>query len=234
MIRHALRLVVISAVGLFIVTPAVAQEYININPTSIAIVDFDDVADIVPGGSAFLPYSGPWPQGESSSLPADSSYSYTYESARDDDLGTGWAEGANGPGIGEYIHVLMDAEDFGPYLYIFPGWGGSESTWAANNRIREARVTVFMVTLVCCDASPIYLRTAEQFSVEFDDEFAYQGFPVGTYLRHGLVTQPMANASTLAVNIEIVSVYPGSRWDDTVIAEVTLRQNSQEQLPSDF
>lgn len=216
--------------GLLGVT-AVAQDHIDIIPQTIAILSFDAVSDEVPGGQ-FLPYAAPVPESASSALPPDGTYSYGHESARDQDLETGWSEGASGDGVGEYLHVVLPAGDLGPYLYVFPGWGGSERTWEANNRVREALVTVFLVTSVCCDGSVQYLDTVEQYIVEFEDEFAYQGFPVGTYLEHANDRPDLTRPSGYAVKIEIVSVYPGTRWDDTVIAEVKLERRAIRPVPS--
>ena len=164
----------------------------------------------------------------SSELKPSARHYYDIGNARDRDLSTAWSKGDD-EGGGTYLWFMFDVVDFGnDYLYIFPGWGGLSETWAKNNRIKDASITVVGYNRWTITGGPnvTFLKTVERFSITFLDRFAYQGFPIGRYL---LEHNNMGKGIKLfAVILEIQGVYAGSKWDDTPIAEITVKSGSQE------
>ena len=206
----------------------IPAQFRDVRPTEFEVIPRDEALANVGADMFRLDYRGGIQsavQSESSSLPPGGGYEYGVQSATDGTLETGWAEGEGGSGIGESITVFVPKSNEGNHLYIFPGWGSSASLWAANNRVASALVTVFAIEEVCCDGSKRLSSFAEQFVVRFDDEPVYQGFPIGHYIYPDFFDGHF-------VNIQILSVHSGSRWDDTVIAEVRIADGSREPAPS--
>jgi eukaryotic-like serine/threonine-protein kinase len=117
------------------------------------------------------------------------------ENTRDDRAETAWVEGANGPGIGEWIAFTFKPQTI-QYLEIFPGYGKSKDLFFANHRLKRA-------TLIFSDGT--------RASVQLFDEMRVQTVALQTPVR----------ASSLRLIIE--EVFPGSQYDDTAIAEISWR-----------
>ena len=214
--------------------PAQAQEYINLIPVEIRVERFsrEHMQFTIDLNIA------PWDYNIQSSfstseLPGDSSHSYGIASALDGDLSTSWAEGTQGSGIGEKLVVFHEAgETRGDYLYIFPGWGGSQETWEKNNRLHAVTITVYGVKkyTITGGADLKYLATIEEFTVSFIDQPQYQGIPIGRYLIED--NSWPSGIDLYIVVLEINSVYEGSKWDDTVIAEIQILEESMVPPPA--
>jgi hypothetical protein len=212
-----------------------AQEYIDLVPKNITIRPSTDQDDRYLRSVAVSMTFGEFDHKATSSLPADSGGSYGPDKARDGSLATGWAEGERGNGAGvqyfTYYRLPWDTDE-DTHLYVFPGWGSSADLWARNNRIREAEITVYgMNQYTVTGALDIaFMKTVEVFTVEFQDQFAYQGIPIRRYLiqQDGHFARGITH---VMVRIEIKSTYAGSSWDDTVIAEIEFTDGSQQPLP---
>jgi hypothetical protein len=162
----------------------------------------------------------------------------------DSDLETSYAEGEKGPGVGERIVAASKVSKISdPWLYVFPGWG-TKDYWSANNRLHEVKVTVYgsVGPLGSTGGEETFnpAQTVEVHRVAFDDRFAYQGFPIGTSLQFaGQRFDPESGQSfpfktkkmkELVVEVEILSVYSGDKWDDTCIAEMAITDGPKGQI----
>jgi len=142
-------------------------------------------------------------------LLAKDRWSCTYGSpqAADGDPKTAWVEGANGLGEGEVLLVRVDPSQ---PLEIWAGYGKSDSLFGKNARPREVEVAVIQngqctptQSTLICDNNPIVARH----TVTLEDKNGYQPLPI-----------PAASGDAIA--IRILSVTPGSAWQDTCISEV--------------
>jgi len=117
----------------------------------------------------------------------------TYEAANalDGRLMTAWVEGADGPGLGEWIRCDFEREVTLKRISIAPGYFKSPQIWARNNRLATA---VF------------YFSDGTSRPVSFDDRMEEQMLEVGA-------------VRTNWVRIEIKEVYAGTD-PDTAISQL--------------
>lgn len=112
--------------------------------------------------------------------------------ALDQDLTTSWVEGVEGAGLGEQLVLAFPRPISITRLGIDVGFDRDEPIFYANNRVRIAR-------LGFSDGS------AQTF--EFLDQ-------------RGIQYIPIAAVTTTSIELVIVKVYPGLKFEDTPIAEV--------------
>ena len=105
-----------------------------------------------------------------------------------------WQEGVDGDGIGESIHLGVDQPRAVKYLSFKLGNWNSDKYYDGNNRPKELLITVGDVT-----QSVVFPDGKEEYWVELSGE-----------------------CETSEINLTIRSVYSGSQWDDTCIAEVSI------------
>lgn len=125
--------------------------------------------------------------------------------AHDFDLETAWVEGKPGYGIGEYLEYTYDTRknpvgrDTGvDRIYIVNGYRKSRHLFQANARVKRFRLLV--------DGKPhayIHLRDTSTMQV-------VQFKPI-----------PLPQKSRRTLRFEIVDVYPGSQYHDTVVTDLT-------------
>ncbi|MCB1138757.1 MAG: hypothetical protein KDK23_08375 [Leptospiraceae bacterium] len=125
---------------------------------------------------------------------------------------TAWSEGVKGPGIGETLIVPLDSNN--PEIRIRPGFAQSDALFKANNRPRKVRLYLLKAgDREATQIGLIYSNWTVLNSKEYvlKDKNAWQ-----------TLTLPAAGpeGSSLFLAIEILSVYPGSKYDDTLISEV--------------
>lgn len=120
---------------------------------------------------------------------------HTPDRIADGSLSTAWVEGAEGQGLGESVSLQFTGTYLVTGLYIYAGYQKSEDLYYKNSRPQS-------ITVTFSDG------TQETFSLE--DQMGEQQLTL---------TQPRATES---VTITIEAVYPGSRYQDTVISELTL------------
>jgi hypothetical protein len=142
---------------------------------------------------------------------------YSPEKAFDGDLSTSWVEGVEGDGIGQRIAFLVPAG--ARVLWIVPGYGDAK-IFKLNNRVRSARLSYYELTNKAAGQNNDYSEIKERGSVElsFQDVLKAQEFPITP----PAIPQGFQKVSILGV-LEILSVYPGTRWKDTCIAEIQAR-----------
>lgn len=218
----------IAIVLVLLAVTVAADDYINVLPDEIRVENVSD-EELSALQREYMVGPGGFDPAASSVLPADSSASYGPENVVDGDPGTSWSEGVDGSGIGEtlFVPLYTPRVEGDPHLYILPGWGGSASTRERNNRVARARTTVygFYTFSVRGDLDWGYHATVERFVVTFDDAQVRQGFPIGRYIFPDEGPSPRRVAAYLIL-IEILETYPGSQWDDTVVAEVEFSPES--------
>jgi LysM repeat protein len=116
--------------------------------------------------------------------------------AVDGALSTAWVEGVDGDGVGQSIVLSFPQTVELHSIVLDVGYDKSADVFAKNNRIKKA-------TLV--------LSTGEQLTLDLADA-------------RGLQTISLARApgrvETTYVKVVIDEVYPGSRYDDTCLAEI--------------
>jgi hypothetical protein len=156
------------------------------------------------GGACSL-YCAVGPSVRASSRLTQSGHSYPAEAAHDFDISTAWVEGKPGHGVGEYLEYTYDLtkEPVQNGLavttaHIFNGYRKSRHLWKANSRVRRFKLLV--------DGRPHALidlvDTPKMQTVEFK--------PV-----------PLPQKKRVVLRFEIVSVYAGTRYQDTAVTDIT-------------
>jgi hypothetical protein len=112
---------------------------------------------------------------------------------------TAWVEGATGPGVGEWITLTFPDVIEIHRISLDVGYDRDKDIFFANNRIKKA-------TLI--------FSNGEQIELEFADTRGMQTIP--------LVRAPGPNIETTFVTIIIEDIYPGTKYDDTCLAEVEI------------
>ena len=144
-------------------------------------------------------------------------WSCTYSPAKawDGNLSTAWVEGVPGPGIGQVIIV-----DINPFvdIKIRSGIAASQTLFEQNNRPRKVRFYLLGVQFPIFTQSRLGLggiKTLASFTHELPDRNQWYA------------VQPQWDAyrddseySRYLLAVEILSVYPGTKYDDTGISEI--------------
>jgi len=135
---------------------------------------------------------GPTQSKASSTLKAQGNFNYTSTNLHDWDPQTAWVEGDADYGIGEYFEV--DLLHGGNDVAIFNGYQRSYDSWRNNSRVKKFKIYG--------DNKPLcYLI--------LNDKMGYQSFDI-----------PEVDDFT-TYRFEIVEVYPGIKWKDVAISEIT-------------
>ena len=135
--------------------------------------------------------------GASSHLPTDRGGQYQSWMATDGSLETAWVEGVAGPGAGEWIELRFPGTIEIHSISIDVGYDRDADIFAKNNRIKK-------VTLI--------FSSGEGVELDLADQRGMQTIP--------LVRAPGPNIETTFVRVVIDEVYPGSKYDDTCLAEI--------------
>ena len=142
----------------------------------------------------------------SSTLEASSTYNYNAQNTHDFDLKTAWVEGVEGYGVGEYLEYEFIAS--GPRItniIIANGYVKTERAWQDNSRVKKLKV---------------YLNDKPIVVLKFEDKRAEQHFeidPIGLSDRQN--AKEYENVFW-TLKFEILEVYPGDKYEDTVISEI--------------
>lgn len=155
---------------------------------------------------------------------------YSAYSAMDGNTGTAWCEGKKDDGIGE---ILIVRADISKPVYIWNGLGASDSLYKANNRAQKIRLTVLQAK----QASMIIGQYTEGIAykditvlgsheITLKDLNGWQPLPLPSHKRlafhsisqHGEPVVKDENSTFIAV--EILSVYKGTKYNDTCISEI--------------
>jgi hypothetical protein len=153
----------------------------------------------------------------------------------DRDLSTTWAEGERGDGIGQT--VWLDIPQDCRTINIFSGHGGSRELYLKNNRPRRLRLSCYAgVSPPGCVTEIARCFRARKhpgdFYLDLKDTFGLQSFPfpaaiekledlLGEALADTLLTDSQPpDQFCLILQLDIVDVYRGTRWDDACISEI--------------
>jgi hypothetical protein len=120
---------------------------------------------------------------------------YYLASILDNSLETGWVEGDSGDGIGQWIMFESSEEVIIDKLAIYNGYHKSEKHYKTNNRVKT-----FLVTT----------SNDEPFLLTIDDEMKLIEIPFDVPIK------------TNFIKLEIIKVYNGSEFKDTVISGIQL------------
>ena len=141
----------------------------------------------------------------------------------DEDWKTAWAEGVPGSGIHQKIVVIV-ARPL-EKIRIVNGYAKNREIFLANNRIRKIMISAFTIHLprqghVTESFVPVeFLAEISSFSCELKDTWTAQEVaPPSGWKRK------LADQCQYALEIEILTVYPGAKYDDTCISELELIQ----------
>ena len=124
-----------------------------------------------------------------------SSEKFAAEFARDERYDTAWLEGANGPGIGEWIAFTFKPQTINT-IEIYPGFGKSKEAFNDHPRVKRA-------TLIFSDGT--------RAPIELFDEMRMQTVHLS------------APVKTSSLRLIIDEVYPGAQFDETAISEISWR-----------
>lgn len=135
----------------------------------------------------------------SSALEATSTASYGATNLVDGDLATAWNEGAEGPGIGEWVRFEFSRQWVLARIEIANGYQKDDERYFGNGRVRSLAIeystgTTQLVDLL--DSKDIQTIIPTRQPVEW-------------------------------FKITIVDVYPGKIWDDTALSEVRIYARSE-------
>jgi hypothetical protein len=136
--------------------------------------------------------------------------------AFDQDSATAWCEGVPGPGEGQ---ILVAPIPNAHLAHIRAGYQKSEALRTANGRPQQVRVTL----LHAREATPAMVQSGEGWTyrdvrilgaheVELEDRGGWQPLP--------LPEAPESEERGALVAVEILSVYPGGKYEDTCISEI--------------
>ncbi|MFC2098524.1 hypothetical protein ACFLSP_02135 [Bacteroidota bacterium] len=142
----------------------------------------------------------------------------------DGDPGSAWVEGVKGHGIGEV--VLVPCVDFKNDVRIWSGYGKSERLYYANSRPKKIRLCIVR------GQEPVHtqygivwekLVVIAENEAELIDTNFYQSIEVPEFKVDSFYSPMFEEVMPYGyfLGLEILDVYPGSRWDDTCISEIT-------------
>ena len=173
-----------------------------------------------------------WENGISSKL-IEEGYNYAWESIRDKDFSTAWVEGSCDDGIGEWVIIpikgnyqYLDYENnilnkkLNVNLRINNGFCKNEKTFYNNNRVKKAKITIYEVPLRTGQHKTYALEEPcimYETEIILEDTMNQQNFsftcsPKAPFLEGHLY---------LYVQLTILDVYPGEKYQDTCISEMS-------------
>ena len=140
---------------------------------------------------------------------------YSADKAFDGDLKTSWVEGVEGPGIGEKL--AFEVRPAARSIAVVPGYGDSQY-YTLNNRVKTAKLSLYVLSTSPAENATFYhSRKLSEQDLSFTDSMTFQQ----TALYRPPVT--LGYGEHLVGVLEILSVYPGSKYDDTCIAEIRVK-----------
>jgi len=167
----------------------------------------EDVWDIVGGGCSWYCGGGPKLVTASSSLTSQGVNSYEAINAHDLDYQNAWVEGVDGYGIGEFLTYEFAPES--PRIteiIVANGYVKSQSAWNSNSRVKKLRV--YHNDEPIADLNLKDIRADQHF--KFD--------PIGYNERTDF--KLLQQHSPWTLKFEILAVYEGTLYSDTVISEI--------------
>lgn len=166
------------------------QEPLTLFETDATILD----VMIASGDLDVLPVYDTW---ESSIVTQSGTHDNSAYAAVDGDTNTSWQEGVDGDGEGEYIMLDLGQEKQVQFLEAWLGNWRSDDWYSRNNVPAQLSIQLYDADWNCQESTLTFPREKKKFGIELSS-------PV----------------TARYICIEIVDVYPGSKYDDTCIAEI--------------
>ncbi|MBR6036300.1 MAG: hypothetical protein IKP41_05030 [Bacteroidaceae bacterium] len=139
----------------------------------------------------------------SSHLKAQGRFNYLPKNAHDFTFDAVWAEGAEGQGIGEWLeYEFAGACPRVTAVKILPGHVKTKAAWEANSRPKYIQVYYLGKPICILDLQDV--RAMQYFDLEKFGPFGYHD----------------SDKPTWRLRFEILDVYPGTKYQDTVISEL--------------
>ncbi len=147
---------------------------------------------------------------------------YSAQSVMDGDPATGWAEGAKGSGVGS---VLVAAIPGSSGIGIKSGFQRSASLFAKNARPRLVRVWLLAAARVAASQFDTYYYDVKALAyrdVELKDAMGWQALPLPPASAPPTMMEgsDQGDSTSWFVAVQILSVYPGSAWEDCCVTEI--------------
>jgi hypothetical protein len=162
--------------------------------------------DAVDGGCNWYCAGGPKEVRASSALKAQGENTYAAENAHDLSYKNAWAEGVPGPGIGEYLlYTFAPSAPRITEIIVANGYIKSERAYRDNARVRKLKV---------------YLNNKPFAILNLEDRRSTQHFPFPPIGNGERLSGDFTNLPPWTLKFEILEVYTGARYDDTVITEI--------------
>lgn len=179
--------------------------------------------------SSFLKATGKAPaKGIADDPDGDSAYDvwtcmYAGSSAIDGSNATAWVEGVKGDGKGELL--VMTQLDLSKKLEILSGFGKSTALFAANNRPKTINIHVVRALPTAggqgqCGSNYDALKIMATSKVILKDVNQFQPLQVPSFKKETYPYQGGAWDYHYWLMIELVDVYPGTKYQDTCISGV--------------
>ena len=134
----------------------------------------------------------------SSSLSSQGSATYKVSNVCDFNHETAWVEGVQGHGIGQWIKFQGVRGNEIYAINILNGYVKSDKAWSENSRVKRLKVY--------CNGQAVCI-------FELQDSRSYQSF----YIDHLI-----KGKGVKTFVFQIMDVYPGTKYQDTVISEIYL------------
>jgi len=153
---------------------------------------------------------------------------YTKKNLADGDFNTSWVEGKTNDGVGEWIEIEFDKKMGLPcFITIANGYYQNEELYYANNRIKSMKVTTFNYWLIESEDD-----NKESRVIKFEKVINLPDLPyvkpdsgnaskyLSTVFRHQPDGDHDGFSGVKKIRFEILSVYPGKKFNDTCISEL--------------
>lgn len=182
-------------------TPAEKKAYSEVDETH------KDYWATIGDGCSWYCGEGPKKVTASSYLKAQGANTYDAKNVHDLNYKNAWVEGVAGYGIGEYLEYAFSAA--APRvtdIIIANGFVKSQAAWTNNSRVKKLKM---------------YVNNKPYAILNLKDERALQTFkvePLGSANREDLLK--LQGKPDWTLKFEIMEVYKGLKYDDTVIAEL--------------
>ena len=176
------------------------SNYEALSPEDKALVDLGEEDSVL--GHFYSAACSWYCGGEISKVSSSSALSAKYdgENAHDFSILNVWAEGVPGNGEGEYlIYTFPGRCPRITTVEILNGYTKTEKAWLDNGRVKRLRM---------------YYNGEPYAVLELEDTRRLQSFDVGILGFHD------ASKSDWTLKFEIIDVYPGDKYADTVITEL--------------
>ncbi|MBV6493562.1 MAG: hypothetical protein LDLANPLL_01585 [Turneriella sp.] len=158
---------------------------------------------------------------------------YCVASLFDKRTDTAWSEAIDGDGVGQIalipVKYFSKGKRKSATLKIFNGFGRSKRIWQNNNRVKEMVLHIASAKAAGVEYWTNYSSIEHKckIPVTLKDHYGYQTIPIplsrcnwNVQFSQEEYDMGAGLTESLIIGLEIVSVYPGEKYKDTLISEV--------------